>query len=1600
VHGRACSVLVIGLLLVCGQLSCWGPALPGEDAVGETNSSLPIDGPIEIPPDTMDMFSGVGDAFVENLGQLEDGAIRYYTQGAGVSIGLTDDGIIVVMRGAGLDGTGGFTGGHEGARTTHFAVMFDRCNPLHPRGRDAVDRTSSYFLGNDPSGWVRGARAFREVVYEGLWDGIDLVLRLRGDVLKYDILLDAGAAAGAVTFRYEGVDGLSLDANGDLLIQTGAGVLRDTRPVVQQEGVLPPEGAEGRFLLLDRLVVGMALPAACDPGLPVLIDPGMVFSTLLGGAQLDYLTCGALCGDGDIYVGGVTNSTDFPMVGGGYDPVGHVSTGTDGVVMRLNGTGHPKATTFLGGGDDETVNDLGLGDDGSLYAVGDTNSSDFPVTPDAMHGTFMGAMDGFLVRLSPNCTELIHGSYIGGSAYDTVAHVELEEQGSVVISGGTNSSDLATTSGAFCESYEPTDVVLDSVFVMRADGPLTHVMYCTYINGVDSFDNYVTRPAPNLFLPMDIDGAGDIFLASNTNRTSFTTTAGAFMESYAGGLTDVVVMRLHPGGDGGADLVGCTYLGGTDMDLCTSLRLMEDGRVCVGGATHSFDFPLSNDSLQGDSDGTDGFLAVLDGGLEALEFGTYYGGWGSDIITTLARGKGADELIAVGNSGSWDLPVTTGAFDDQIRSGILTNSFIALFNLSTPALKYCTFFGGSGGEAISMIGHGGIADGDGGVICHAATLSRDFPTTLGAYQRSFGGSTDGFLLRLEPTACGPPAPPANLTVRPGNQRATVSWDAHTNVGYRVGSYLLHLGLRQDSMDLVRTMDDSDTRYELTGLTNGRTYYVGLSATSSAGESAMSVVEVRPVGPPSVPRTLVLTSGDGTINASWTPPLDTGGSILGYHVLRGLTDDSLAWVHTTNATTLAYRDRDVTKGLTYWYGIIAFNEGGNSSVAVDNLAPYSLPGPPIDLGLEELDRVVVVTWSAPTDTGGGIIGGYRVYRGDRLDNMSRVIERDSVTLSYRDSSLTNGMRYCYYVTVVTQYNESAPSEVVWAIPYGPPPEPVGLQAIAGELQIGLAWSPPRTDNGRPITNYVVRWGTYPSRLDNEVRIGNTTHHIQAVPENGVAYYFQVAAVNLRGTGLFSEEASAVPMGPMGKLASLRAELVGEGVRLVWEPPVDSGGAKSLTYIVERNGPEPAFREMGQVSDALEFLDNTTVAGGTYTYRVAASTLASVGPFVEVNITVVLPPSMIDTLTATAGDGLIELRWSPPASDGGSGITAYFIIKRGPEGGFVQLTWTLMNNHTDREVVPGSTYTYYVVARNGRYNGTDWREASATAVTHPGPVGNLSLTYTDGAVELSWLPSTKSGAARTTGYIILRGLKASELEPIAEVGPVTFYRDGTVEKGNRYYYQVVAKSDIGPGDPSGVQDIAFGVLGVVKTAYWPLLVALVALVAVGALAVAYRRRVRAAAGAPTVHIVEEVLVVLRDGRLIATAGRDESRSKDADLMSGMLVAIQGIAKEGLERGGTLESIKYEDNTILMVSGPRLNVATVVYGLPDEALRQVLEETVRQLEATYGDIIDGWDGDLSVFAGVGEAVHPLVERTRNVTREDVRASGAAPGETEVPP
>jgi hypothetical protein len=136
----------------------------------------------------------------------------------------------------------------------------------------------------------------------------------------------------------------------------------------------------------------------------------------------------------------------------------------------------------------------------------------------------------------------------------------------------------------------------------------------------------------------------------------------------------------------------------------------------------------------------------------------------------------------------------------------------------------------------------------------------------------------------------------------------------------------------------------------------------------------------------------------------------------------------------------------------------------------------------------------------------------------------------------------------------------------------------------------------------------------------------------------------------------------------------------------------------------------------------------------------------------------------------------------------------------------------------------------------------------------------------------------------------------------------------------------------------------------------------------------------------YLVEEVFVVYNDGRLITSCAREECGTADADLMSGMLIAIQGLIQDGLESGGRLESIKYGENLISLASGDHVVLAAVVYGKPDDQLQEDLKRTVSHIEGTYAGVIEEWTGEPSAMEGLDGLVMPLIERTAYLTRDNV--------------
>jgi hypothetical protein len=160
-------------------------------------------------------------SFVANEGQTEE-AVRYYAQGAGYGFFFTKEG-------ATLSFAEDKEGGHA------LALDFLGADPHATlTARKRLSGEVNYLVGDDPARWQQGLSTHAELLYRGLWPGIDMAVRGEGGKLKYEFHVKPGASVEDVRLAYRGAEGLSVGTGGELLVQTSLGVLKDAAPVSYQ----------------------------------------------------------------------------------------------------------------------------------------------------------------------------------------------------------------------------------------------------------------------------------------------------------------------------------------------------------------------------------------------------------------------------------------------------------------------------------------------------------------------------------------------------------------------------------------------------------------------------------------------------------------------------------------------------------------------------------------------------------------------------------------------------------------------------------------------------------------------------------------------------------------------------------------------------------------------------------------------------------------------------------------------------------------------------------------------------------------------------------------------------------------------------------------------------------------------------------------------------------------------------------------------------------------------------------------------------------------------------------------------------------------------
>ncbi|MEW6745195.1 MAG: SBBP repeat-containing protein [Planctomycetota bacterium] len=569
-----------------------------------------------VRPAVLEAFRRLPLAFVENLGQL-DRRVAFSTRKGSPSAYFTKDAIVLRLtpqKPVPPRAPSQEPGREDGEGANIFLTFEEASSEVAIEGCEQLPGRYNYLLGSDPSKWYRGAASFASIRYRGLYPGVDMVVRDGGSRLEYDLLLEPGVDDEAITVRCDGAESLRLGEDGALILETAAGPLRQPRPCTYElgpSGTRQPVECSYRLLGDDRF--GFHVPTR-NHDRALVIDPGLVFGTFLGGAESDGVEAVALDASGRAVMTGWTTSSDFPTTPGAYDA--SFEGDRDAVVVKLSADGSTLLyATFLGGSDSDAGKAIALDSSGVAWVAGWTESPDFPASPGAFDGSYNGSEDAFVAKLSADGSSLLYGTFLGGGSWDEGCGIAVNASGAAFVGGWTFSYNFPATPGAYDTSFNG----YCDAFVAKLSADGASLVYATFLGGSNADYGYG--------IALDPSGAG--VLTGWTVSSDFPATLGAYDPTYNGGSNgDAFVVKLNAGG---WSLLYGTFLGGSASDWGDAVALDPSGAALVTGWTTSSDFPTTpgayDASLEGESDA---FVAKLNADGSSLVCGTFLGGSSSE----------------------------------------------------------------------------------------------------------------------------------------------------------------------------------------------------------------------------------------------------------------------------------------------------------------------------------------------------------------------------------------------------------------------------------------------------------------------------------------------------------------------------------------------------------------------------------------------------------------------------------------------------------------------------------------------------------------------------------------------------------------------------------------------------------------------------------------------------------------------------------------------------------------------------------------------------------------------------------------------------------
>ncbi len=335
---------------------------------------------------------------------------------------------------------------------------------------------------------------------------------------------------------------------------------------------------------------------------------GIVFSSYLGGTDLDIGYAIDVDSQGFIYVTGTTQSSDFPLTSTAY--AGVLYGLSDAFIVRVDpNIGAFTYSSYLGGESMDQGRAIAVAPSGIVYFAGDTVSTMFPLAGNSYMPTPFGGGDIFLAEMDltqSGVNALIYSTYLGGSGLDAVRKMIIDSSGKLLLTGYTLYPDLPVTQGAL----QSTLTGIANVFVARLDLAASD-------NNIIAYETYFGGSGGDVAYDMATDSTGNVYLTGYTNSTDFPVTPDALVSQYGGGF-DVFLSKLNLGGPGPGSVVYSTYTGQASINVGYGIAVSPSGSIAVGDQSGGQDeIPSVNvtyNAVQNVFAGgqSDGFVLFLD----------------------------------------------------------------------------------------------------------------------------------------------------------------------------------------------------------------------------------------------------------------------------------------------------------------------------------------------------------------------------------------------------------------------------------------------------------------------------------------------------------------------------------------------------------------------------------------------------------------------------------------------------------------------------------------------------------------------------------------------------------------------------------------------------------------------------------------------------------------------------------------------------------------------------------------------------------------------------------------------------------------------------